>query len=119
MEDPYAHMREGHSAGCGITDQISEWMADIQNSAIEDDIDLKVREKNERINKAKEQPNVEEAFSKYSREANEAHSRRKRGTRRDENRNTCSLYIQTDPLIWKHIRKGFPEVGGCKFNCAL
>lgn len=29
--------------------------------------------------------------------------------RREENRNTCSLYIQTDPLIWKHIREGFPE----------
>lgn len=114
MEDPYAHMREGHSAGCGITDEISQWMANIQSSAVEDDVDLEVRSKNEKPNKAKEQaPNSrsgEEPYSKYSREVNEAHSRQKRGTRRDENRNTCSLYIQTDPLIWKHIREGFPEV---------
>lgn len=56
--------------------------------------------------------NQEESLNKYSKEANEgsSHSRQKRGTRRDENRNTCSLYIQTDPLIWKHIREGFPEV---------
>ena len=55
--------------------------------------------------------NYEDNLSKYSREANkEEHARHKRATRRDENKNTCSLYIQTDPLIWKHIREGFPEV---------
>lgn len=115
VEDPYEHMREGHSAGCGITDEISQWMANIQNAAVEDDVDSAAKEKEQRLieqskNKAKEQPKPEQPFSKYSREANEAHSRVKRGTRRDENRNTCSLYIQTDPLIWKHIKEGFPEV---------
>lgn len=54
--------------------------------------------------------NYEEGFSKYSKEANEGHSRGKRAARRDENKNTCSLYIQTDPLIWRHIRETFPEV---------
>lgn len=48
---------------------------------------------------------------KYSRANNEQeHRREKRATRLREDRNTCSLYIQTDPLIWKHIREGFPEV---------
>lgn len=53
---------------------------------------------------------TESILNKYSKEANEQHIRSKRATRRDENRNTCSLYIQTDPLIWRHIREGFPEV---------
>lgn len=40
-------------------------------------------------------------FSKYSKEAN---TRQKRAARpKEENRNTCSLFIQTDPLIWRHI----------------
>lgn len=30
--------------------------------------------------------------------------------RREENKNTCSLYIQTDPLIWRHIREGIADV---------
>jgi len=25
-------------------------------------------------------------------------------------KNTCSLYIQTDPLIWRHIREGIADV---------
>lgn len=54
--------------------------------------------------------NVEEPFNKYSREANEYSGRHKRATKREETKNTCSLYIQTDPLIWRHIREGFPEV---------
>lgn len=45
--------------------------------------------------------------NKYSREVNEgssSHYRNKRATKpREENKNTCSLFIQTDPLIWRHI----------------
>lgn len=63
-------------------------------------------------------------INKYSKEANEAYSRGKRAARSEENKNTCSLYIQTDPLIWRHIREGFPEVNlsdlfrknGCDFT---
>lgn len=101
----------------------------IQNSAVEDDEvpiptpkSRKHKKASSEHNKAKEQPkspppsqssNHEDPVNKYSREANIAtkHERHKRATRlREENRNTCSLYIQTDPLIWKHIREGFPEV---------
>lgn len=65
-------------------------------------------------------------YEKYTKEANEykienegarewhvrTHERVKRATSRskDENRNTCSLYIQTDPLIWRHIREGVADV---------
>lgn len=64
-------------------------------------------------------------YQKYSKEANAArdakdsesmwhratHERVKRAARpREDNKNTCSLYIQTDPLIWRHIREGIIEV---------
>lgn len=65
---------------------------------------------------------------KYSKEANykesagrnddtewhqKSHERAKRATRpKEENKNTCSLYIQTDPLIWRHIREGIADVSG-------
>lgn len=35
---------------------------------------------------------------------------RRAATRKDDNRNTCSLFIQTDPLIWRHIREGVVDV---------
>lgn len=70
-------------------------------------------------------------YQKYSKEANtardtdksesawhrEAHERVKRAARpREENKNTCSLYIQTDPLIWRHIREGIIEVSGGRYS---
>lgn len=59
---------------------------------------------------------------KYSKEANNnhenehetqqnTHKRSRRAARqKEDNRNTCSLYIQTDPLIWRHIREGIADV---------
>lgn len=68
----------------------------------------------ERDNEQNETP-----YDKYSREANlnsggsgdtnninrkNNNHRTKRATRpKEENKNTCSLFIQTDPLIWRHI----------------
>lgn len=68
-------------------------------------------------------------YEKYTKEANyhdendditddsehwhqESHKRVRRAAQRqkDDNRNTCSLYIQTDPLIWRHIREGVADV---------
>ncbi|VEN50763.1 unnamed protein product [Callosobruchus maculatus] len=141
VEDPYSGVRHGHSAGCGITDEVIQWMDRIQNSAAEDEPPptpltksaLKKRKKvpsglgtkkyysdgfdnsnstypYKESPKPPPPPNYEEQLNKYSREANEGHKgRHRRATRRDENRNTCSLYIQTDPLIWRHIRESFPE----------
>lgn len=40
-----------------------------------------------------------------------SHERVRRATRpKEENKNTCSLYIQTDPLIWRHIRDSIADV---------
>ncbi|XP_065079514.1 disintegrin and metalloproteinase domain-containing protein 10 isoform X2 [Ochlerotatus camptorhynchus] len=39
-----------------------------------------------------------------------SHERVRRATRpKEENKNTCSLYIQTDPLIWRHIRDSIAD----------
>lgn len=117
----------GHHGGCGITEDISQWMESIQNSAVEEPepyvpppIPIARKDKNNIDNKdhvkTKELPKPNNNFipeypsEKYSRATNEVHKRQKRATRLREDRNTCSLYIQTDPLIWKHIREGFPEV---------
>lgn len=104
-------LEHGHG-GCGITDEVNQWMERIQNSAVDDD-PTPVKSKKLKTYKSKntDWPYDEKySLNKYSREVNEIHSRPKRATRRDENRNTCSLYIQTDPLIYRHIREGFPEV---------
>ncbi|XP_004530918.1 uncharacterized protein LOC101455868 isoform X2 [Ceratitis capitata] len=36
VDDAYKDMREGHVAGCGITEEVSQWMESIQNSAVEE-----------------------------------------------------------------------------------
>ncbi|KAJ8947906.1 hypothetical protein NQ314_008530 [Rhamnusium bicolor] len=101
VNDPYADQREGHSSGCGINDEIIQWMEKVQYSGIEDPSPPSPQNLK----------NTKSIKSKYSKEANEeSNSRHRRATRRDENKNTCSLYIQTDPLIWRHIREGFPEI---------
>jgi hypothetical protein len=58
-----------------------------------------------KINDPQGQMHKEDPRRRYTREANEGPSwRSKRAARpREESRNTCSLFIQTDPLIWKHI----------------
>lgn len=105
-------------------------MESVQNSAVPDpvprkrpgNITIERNQKPKKYNKTIKNSNTienninkpreyyEQGFMKYSKEANEKHSRHKRAARRDENKNTCSLYIQTDPLIWRHIRETFPEV---------
>lgn len=123
----------GHVGGCGITDSVSQWMEQIQNSAVEVDEPEQNKEQTNRNNyKTNKLPKKyrtsdkvvndntinrekkwklhngenETPYDKYSREANSdgRSSRSKRATRpKEENKNTCSLFIETDPLIWRHI----------------
>ncbi|XP_012283024.1 disintegrin and metalloproteinase domain-containing protein 10 isoform X2 [Orussus abietinus] len=106
--DPYSSVRQGDSSGCGITDEVVQWMDRIQNSAeAESPVPPgKPREGG----KPKVEPwngDPESPGHKYTREANEpVHRRSRRATRpKEDNKNTCSLFIQTDPLIWRHISK--------------
>lgn len=123
----------GHVGGCGITDSVSQWMDKMQNSALEEEQEKnedyynatskhktnKLPKKYKKSDKIVDDSNSdkgdswkghssenENPYNKYSREANTdgRASRSKRATRpKEENKNTCSLFIETDPLIWKHI----------------
>ncbi|XP_014244166.1 disintegrin and metalloproteinase domain-containing protein 10 isoform X2 [Cimex lectularius] len=115
VEDPYRHKRTGgHVGGCGITDEVSQWMETIQNSAAEEEENkrklpkkysgLSDSDKKHKFGATSADLRGETPYNKYSREANVKHKREKRAARpKEENRNTCSLFIQTDPLIWRHI----------------
>ncbi|GAB1863578.1 ADAM10 endopeptidase [Camponotus japonicus] len=105
--DPYVNVRQGDGGGCGITNSdVIEWMERIQNSALPDEPPKtvpKASQKEPKPNVAPWNGDRETPGHKYSREANEpSHRRSRRATRSKEN-NTCSLFIQTDPLIWRHI----------------
>ncbi|XP_023703400.1 disintegrin and metalloproteinase domain-containing protein 10 isoform X2 [Cryptotermes secundus] len=108
IEDPYEHLRTGHVGGCGISDDTVQWMDHIQNS-MEDEPTPPEPTQEHTNSQAFVPPTLEPhpPHNKYSREVNEgssSHHRNKRATKpREENKNTCSLFIQTDPLIWRHI----------------
>lgn len=127
----------GHTGGCGVNDETVQWMERIQHSATEDMPNIKPSLSAKNKKRTKKQKLMEKNIGfeddlkyphiKYTKEANwndlpvesndgddwhqKSHERAKRAARsKEENRNTCSLYIQTDPLIWRHIREGIADV---------
>ena len=103
-----------------MTDDVMQWMERIQNSAQPDPPspkeepkeELKEREVKVKSKKLKNRNRenlvddiwLESPYDKYTRKFNEYTARYKRAAPPKENkRNTCSLFIQTDPLIWRHI----------------
>lgn len=121
--------------GCGINDEVSQWMDNIQNSAVEEETPQPPKRRNSSSHHSNPGNTHQNSIfnhefrlphEKYSRDANwreksnsvsdedwhkQSHERVKRATRpKEENKNTCSLYIQTDPLIWRHIREGIADV---------
>lgn len=118
-------------AGCGVMDEVKKWMESIQTSAIEDDddkppsrpaasrrhadsmIDRHPTDKKEQTKKKNRLENLdpenyfyEVPHKKYSKETNVFGYRAKRAVRpKEKDKNTCSLFIQTDPLIWRHINQ--------------
>ena len=93
-------------------------MESVQRSAKSNDVDLK-ETKEEQIKKAEPLIDIQKSHPpldpgptyKYSAEANieevDGYKRVKRGSPSSNrgNRKTCHLYIQTDPLFWRHINK--------------
>lgn len=145
VDDPFAHKRKsGHSNGCGINDDVAQWMDRVQNAApvaddeVDDDnnnsnggdapndVDVNASKASATAKQqAKQNQNSiydddKSPLFKYTKEANfdyddtipsEKGARVKRAARpKEDNKNTCSLYIQTDPLIWRHIREGIADV---------
>lgn len=130
VSDPYSHRRHGHVGGCGITDEVVQWMESIQNSGVDEETasspspvpQSTPSHAHHQPASAPSHPNSLRDDSsrywdfhhhnKYSRAANTGeHTRSRRATIVDKQNNTCSLYIQTDPLIWRHVRQGFPDHG--------
>ncbi|KAG8232124.1 hypothetical protein J437_LFUL012133, partial [Ladona fulva] len=109
VEDPYEKQRTGHVGGCGITDDVVQWMDRIQNSAIEEPAGEQCLDKKSSCSKKTLRAGGGESpknlYSSSEKGKEEKSNRVKRGARspKEENRNTCSLFIQTDPLIWRHI----------------
>lgn len=112
----------GHVGGCGVTDEVAAWMDEIQHGAAEEDdragkTDPKRKESGfdgGRADGSTKSGKLKETSSwyKYSHEANavHGHEQRKRAKRsatltssRSTTRTTCSLFIQTDPLLWRHF----------------
>jgi disintegrin and metalloproteinase domain-containing protein 10 len=95
----------GESSGCGITEKVVEWMERIQNSGEPETPVPPVAPENLK----RWRPGTETPVHKYSKEANvpaDHWIRTRRATRPKEDskkKNTCFLFIQTDPLIWRHI----------------
>ncbi|XP_041355822.1 disintegrin and metalloproteinase domain-containing protein 10-like isoform X2 [Gigantopelta aegis] len=91
--DPYRHLREKdvHMGQCG-NDRVREWMTRVSESAYE------------APNRAKrsEMPSDSTSSFKYTEQAN----RHKRSVNlAKENKNTCYLYLRTDPTFWNFIKK--------------
>lgn len=122
VDDPYREQRTGHANGCGLSDEISHWMDEVKNTGEEyvppppakvPSIDERNQNDSLKLPKKSYHDNIidvdESPFKRYSKEAN-VRSKRAATAARYQERNTCTLYIQTDPLIWRHIRESIPDV---------
>lgn len=119
VDDPH-HNHGENSTGCGINEEVIEWMQQVQNSAVDEEEDGGGKKGDKYGGRQHStsflRNSFETPYDKYSRQANfwddygEGGHRQKRAAPKENKRNTCSLFIQTDPLIWRHIREGFLEV---------
>lgn len=121
VNDPYREQRTVHPNGCGLTEDVSRWMDSVQSGGEDtDEIEIIPLEPAKNASSTADSNHYQHAnaeriyddplhpHQKYSEAAN---SRSKRALPpRQGDRNTCSLYIQTDPLIWRHIRESIPDV---------
>ena len=95
----------GISPGCGGTPSVQRWMAAVQGGAHDNTIappsedkdkEGKKEEGEGKTSEPREDPNPQ---YKYTERA----QRVKRALPPPNNKKSCSLFIQTDPLLWKHV----------------
>lgn len=116
-----------------MTDEVAAWMDDIQHGATEEEKEDEDEGVNKidtgrpavedalrtsqraRDDGSRPHPRSSAWWYKYSHQANQANnfqdgqdslpveSRKKRSTIKAASRTTCSLFIQTDPLLWRHF----------------
>lgn len=124
LVDPFHHSKKVNLGlnhpGCGISDSVQSWMDQIQHSGEKDSNsngdeqeqkDSKNDTKDEDIVvdepihfETKDPLNVGPAY-KYSAEGNSPRRRKRSTTTNPNMKKSCSLYIQTDPLFWLHIKQ--------------
>ena len=119
LKDPFYHSRvagQNHKRpGCGISDSVRSWMESIQRSGEPTNVDIKeeiveeIGTPERLVDTEKPHPELDPGPTyKYSAEANidaDGYKRQKRALPVRSNKKTCTLYIQTDPLFWRHIFK--------------
>lgn len=130
--DPHAPVRRGHATGCGLSDRVEAWMAEVQGSAVPEaepeaepepecereqhylppeyqmmadtlashrvGQDALLKSKYDRLARQLKK----DLHDKYSAASNSRAKRSLLGVGAD-NRGTCTLSIQTDPMLWHHI----------------
>ncbi len=107
LTDPYQHSRKAglgglHAPGCGVSDSTQAWMDGIQNSAeYPSSLPQDQVEEEQQDDLQFKTDNVGPAY-KYTEEGNR---RVKRSLTNPNKKKSCSLYIQTDPLFWRHIKE--------------
>lgn len=117
--DPYERHRSGHKGGCGVTDEVAQWMNSVQQGEVVEEAEQQQTTKSAvehgdswGIYKlgaagagagAGADRDHSSSWYKYTHEANtEQPAKRKKRATKSDSRTTCSLFIQTDPLMWKH-----------------
>jgi len=112
------HVSPVAGAGCAVDSGVKDWMENVQNSGepdasgpseplseqpIHDDSlqkEQSVQAKNPPIKQSPVDPSPQ---FKWTERANRV--KRRALTKPPTNKKSCSLFIQTDPLLWKHIWK--------------
>lgn len=95
--------------GCGVSDSVQKWMERVQTSSIPEEEELPSPQplRDDEDDDDDRPFVVEDPDSpsfKYTSTANDPKVRVKRAPMENPSRQkSCSLYIQTDPLFWKHI----------------
>ena len=109
----------GHKGGCGVTDEVAQWMNSVQQGEVVEEAEQQQTTKSAvehgdswGIYKlgaagagagAGADRDHSSSWYKYTHEANtEQPAKRKKRATKSDSRTTCSLFIQTDPLMWKH-----------------
>jgi len=109
--DPFHHSKKvniGHEhPGCGISDSVQSWMDQIQHNG-EPSAILNATEEYDDNNIAEVPPlhfsNEAEQVGPAYKYSEQGNIRRKRSLPNPSPKKSCSLYIQTDPLFWLHIK---------------
>ncbi len=93
--------------GCGISDSVQSWMDEVRHSGEKTELPPpQVVDSPTPVPQVVDEDEQLGPQYKYSMEANDpSRARVKRSLPNPNSKKSCALYIQTDPLFWKHIRE--------------